>query len=47
LPKKEAPGWRKLKVAGQPDTDLWMSFKVNGKAQGSYNQHRIGEIFVV
>lgn len=45
--KKEASGWKKMKVNGHPDTDLWMDFKVNGKYQVSYNQHHIGEVFVV
>lgn len=45
--KKEASGWKKKKVSGHPDTDLWMEFKVNGKSQVFYNQNHIGEIFVV
>lgn len=42
--KREKEGWRPMRVAGHPDTDIWMTFVDAQGRKSAYNQHHIGHV---
>ena len=46
--KKTDPGWKKMKVAGHPDDELWREFhSKDGKVGRSWTQHHVGDLIEV
>lgn len=42
--KGDAPGWTSMRVAGHPDTDVWMKFVNADGERVAYNQHHVGHV---
>jgi hypothetical protein len=45
--KRADPGWTKMKVAGHPDTDVWMTYTAPSGKSESFNQTHAGHVIAL